>query len=117
MQLGIYVSNHCCFSRIAKGIGKIVAFIVGAAILVIIITVVCCCCCPFCILAKRKDRGRVLREGPPQPAQNTNHVPQQGYVVPPEQYHQQVPQQQSYQPGGFNQQMPPSGPYPNQGKL
>jgi len=97
-----------------KGIGKIVAFIVGSAILVIIITVVCCCCCPFCMLAKRKERGRVLREGPAQQPQNTGIVQQQAYAVPPEQYHQQVPHQQSYQPGGFNQPMPHSGPYPNQ---
>ena len=93
-----------------------IAFIVGAAILVIIITVVCCCCCPFCMLAKRKERGRVLREGPPNQAQNTAIV-SQGYVLPPEQYHQQVPQQQSYQAGGFNQPIPPSGPYPNQGTV
>merc|ERR1712110_1336343 len=40
-------------SSIIKGIGKMIAFIVGAAVLVIIICLVCCCCCPFCLLAKR----------------------------------------------------------------
>ena len=69
------------------------------------------------MLAKRKERGRVLREGPAQQPQNTGIVQQQAYAVPPEQYHQQVPHQQPYQPGGFNQPIPHSGPYPNQGKL
>ena len=92
-----------------------ISFVVAAAVLVIIITLVCCCCCPFCILAKRKERGRVLRQGPP-PAepQNLGVVSQQGYTVPAEQYHQQMPPQ-PYPNAGYSQQMPPSGPYGNQG--
>lgn len=100
-------------AKIIKGIGKIIAFIVGAAILVIIVAIVCCCCCPFCLLAKRNNRGRVLREGPAQQPQNVGPVLQQGYALPPEQI-QQMPPTQSYPPGGFNQPMPPSVLYPNQ---
>jgi len=100
-------------AKIIRGIGKIIAFIVGAAILVIIIAIICCCCCPFCLLAKRNARGRVLREGPPQQPQNVGQGLQQGYALPPDQY-QQMPQQQPYPPGGYSQQIPPSGLYPNQ---
>ena len=101
-------------------IGKVIAFVVCATIIVIVITIVCCCCCPFCILAKRKERGRVLRQGPPtqpqQPTHNPGVVTQQGYTVPTEQYQQQmVPQ--PYPNAGYNQPVPPSGPYGNQGNL
>ena len=92
-----------------------IAFIVGAAVLVIVICLVCCCCCPFCLLAKRKERGRVLREGPVQQPQNVGMPVQSGYTIPPDQY-QQMPAQQSYPPSGYNAPMPPSVPYPPQGK-
>lgn len=103
--------------NLAKAIGKVIAFVVCATILVIVITIVCCCCCPFCILAKRKERGRVLRQGPPtqqqQPTHNPGVVTQQGYTVPTEQYQQQmVPQ--PYPNAGYNQPVPPSVPYGNQ---
>ena len=69
-------------------------------------------------MAKRKERGRVLRQGPPtqpqQPTHNPGVVTQQGYTVPTEQYQQQmVPQ--PYPNAGYNQPVPPSGPYGNQG--
>ena len=51
-------------SSIIKDVGKILGFIVGAVILFIIICIVCCCCCPFCLLAKREERGIVLKQGP-----------------------------------------------------
>ena len=51
-------------SSIIKDVGKIIGFIVGAVILFIIICIVCCCCCPFCLLAKREERGIVLKQGP-----------------------------------------------------
>ena len=92
-----------------------IAFIVGAAVLVIIICLVCCCCCPFCLLAKRNARGRVLGEGPVQQPQNVGMPVQSGYTIPPDQY-QQMAAQQSYPPSGYNAPMPPSVPYPPQGK-
>ena len=101
------------FSRI----GKVIGFVVTATIVVIVITIVCCCCCPFCILAKRKERGRVLRQGPPtqQQPQNPGVATQQGYALPTEQYQQQMAPQ-PYPNAGYNQQMPPSAvPYGNQG--
>ena len=51
-------------SSVIKDIGKIMGWIVGTVILVIIICIVCCCCCPFCLLAKREERGIVLKQGP-----------------------------------------------------
>ena len=98
-------------------IGKVIGFVVTATIVVIVITIVCCCCCPFCILAKRKERGRVLRQGPPtqQQPQNPGVATQQGYAIPTEQYQQQMAPQ-PYPNAGYNQQMPPSAaPYGNQG--
>ena len=92
-----------------------IAFIVGAAVLVIIICLVCCCCCPFCLLAKRNARGRVLREGPVQQPQNVGMPVQSGYAIPPDQY-QQMPAQQLYPPSGYNAPMPPSVAYPPPGK-
>ena len=92
-----------------------IAFIVGAAVLVIVICLVCCCCCPFCLLAKRKERGRVLREGPVQQPQNVGMPVQSGYTIPPDQY-QQMPAQQSHPPSGYNAHMPQSVAYPPQGK-
>ena len=92
-----------------------IAFIVGAAVLVIVICLVCCCCCPFCLLAKRKERGRVLREGPVQQPQNVGMPVQSGYTIPPDQY-QQIPAQQSHPQSGYNAAMPPSVAYPPQGK-
>jgi len=100
-------------SSIIKGIGKMIAFIVGAAVLVIIICLVCCCCCPFCLLAKRNARGRVLREGPVQQPQNVGMPVQSGYTIPPDQY-QQIPAQQSHPQSGYNAAMPPSVAYPPQ---
>jgi len=102
---------------VAKAIGKVIGFVVTATIVVIVITIVCCCCCPFCILAKRKERGRVLRQGPPtqQQPQNPGVGTQQGYALPTEQYQQQMAPQ-PYPNAGYNQQMPPSAvPYGNQG--
>jgi len=100
-------------SSIIRGIGRIIAFIVGAAVLVVIICLVCCCCCPFCLLAKRKERGRVLREGPVQQPQNVGMPVQSGYTIPPDQY-QQMQAQQSHPPSGYNAPMPPSVAYPPQ---
>ena len=51
-------------SSIIKDVGKIIGFIVGAVILFIIICIVCCYCCSFCLLAKREERGIVLKQGP-----------------------------------------------------
>ena len=102
---------------ICSRIGKVIGFVVTATIVVIVITIVCCCCCPFCILAKRKERGRVLRQGPPtqQQPQNPGVGTQQGYALPTEQYQQQMAPQ-PYPNAGYNQQMPPSAvPYGNQG--
>lgn len=98
-----------------KGAAKIVAFVIGAAVFVIIVCVVCCCCCPFCLLAKRKERGRVIRQNVyNQPAQNAGAPSQQRYAAPPEQ-HQQIPSQQAYPPSGYNQPISTTPfAYPNQ---
>ena len=54
-----------------------------------------------------------MRQGPAQP-QNPGVVTQQGYTVPAEQYHPQMPSQ-PYPNPGYSQQMPPAVPYGNQG--
>ena len=42
-------------------LAKLVGIVIGAAIFVVVVCVVCCCCCPFCILAKKRQRGEIIQ--------------------------------------------------------
>jgi len=114
-------------AKLLRGLARIIGVALGVIAFVALVCVICCCCCPFCLLAKRRERGRVLNPPPTQSSQQPGAVPlvnqgqgggypsQQSY--PPQQgYPPQpgYPSQQSYPP---QQQYPPYGgeqppPYP-----
>jgi len=111
---------HCCEFPIeldedtVEAIGKIIGAVIGAIAFMLVLCVVCCCCCPFCLLAKRRQRGNVLGSGTAmtvtvqQPGQ-----PQSAYPQQPQQYPQQ-PQQYPQQPQQYPQQ-PQYPPQPQPG--
>ena len=48
-----------------SSLAKLVGIVIGAIIFVVAIGILCCCCCPFCLLAKKRQNGRVLRNNLP----------------------------------------------------
>ncbi|KAF2359163.1 Shisa family [Trinorchestia longiramus] len=115
--------NKVIEEKTQRNLPRLIGILVGVVLVVLLVCVVCCCCCPFCLLAKRRNRGHVTRGGaevtvtlPPQHAAAQPLQPYsqpQPYVQPQQQpYPQQPYPQQPYPPQQYPPQ--PAAGYPDQ---
>jgi len=111
-------------AKLIRGVAKLIGVALGIIAFIVLVCLICCCCCPFCLLAKRRQRGHVIRQNATQQPQGgvpmmspqaTNPPAPQGY--PPSQPNQPYyPNQgypaQGYQGGGYGPPMDQPPPYP-----
>lgn len=97
--------------EIMNNLPRIIGILFGILVLFLLALVVCCCCCPFCMLAKRRNRGHVTRGG----AEVTVTVPQAAaQPLQPQGQPQPYMQPQGYPPQPYPAQPYPAQPYPPQ---
>jgi len=73
-------------AKIVRGLAKIIGVALGVIAFIVLACLICCCCCPFCFLAKRRQRGHIIRQNNP-PGSTPQGVPmaQSGQVPYPQQ--------------------------------
>ncbi|XP_047739402.1 protein shisa-5 isoform X2 [Hyalella azteca] len=100
---------------------RLLGILAGVVVVVVLVCIICCCCCPFCLIAKRRNRGYVTRGAtevtvtvpPQQAAQPLQPYSQpQPYIQPQQPYPQQPYPQQPYPQQPYPQQPYPQQPYP-----
>ncbi|XP_018008383.1 uncharacterized protein LOC108666081 isoform X1 [Hyalella azteca] len=113
--------NQVIEKQTQNNLPRLLGILAGVVVVVVLVCIICCCCCPFCLIAKRRNRGYVTRGAtevtvtvpPQQAAQPLQPYSQpQPYIQPQQPYPQQPYPQQPYPQQPYPQQPYPQQPYP-----